>query len=140
NALDDDWDQDGVPNPIDLCRDTPTGLEVEATVCEAATGQFVIESMPFEAGKSALVGDVSAILDPVIEFIEGQPEMSFAILVRVESSGDLIEDLRLAQRRAEAIRNYLTERDVLSLRLFIEATGPARVEADEKPAILIRRR
>lgn len=138
DPLDDDTDQDGVPNPIDLCPDTPPGVEVDATGCEAATSELVIEAMPFESGRSALNDDADAALAPIIEFIEGQPEMSFAILVRVESSGDLIADLRLGQRRAEAIRSFLTERDVLSLRLFIEAIGPAR--GDESPAILIRRR
>lgn len=134
---DDDLDGDGVPNTADACPDTEPGTPVDAAGCDLARSVISLVDVPFEAKKSAVTPAVEKALAPALELARDS-RTRFVVSVTVEPSGDLVEDLRLSQRRAEGVRVYLIEMGIERHRLEVESAGPAK--ADEHPAVTLRRR
>lgn len=135
-----DRDGDGVVDRRDNCPDEPGAVEHEG--CRDAqlvrivdTRLEILERVHFRTGRATLERRSFALLDDVARVIVNHPELG---VVRVEghtdARGDRDGNLRLSQRRAEAVVRYLTRRgDVPADRLEAVGHGPDRpVVADAR--------
>jgi outer membrane protein OmpA-like peptidoglycan-associated protein len=138
DPLDDDLDQDGVPNTIDACPDTPRGTVVDSAGCDVERSTVRIRDKLFEPRRSALRSGVSASLKPAVALVHSQGRARFVVSVTVERSESLIDDLRLSQRRADAVRLYLLEEGIPPGRIDVETAGPA--PEGEAPSVIVRKR
>jgi outer membrane protein OmpA-like peptidoglycan-associated protein len=138
DPLDDDLDQDGVPNTIDACPDTPPGTPVDAAGCDLSKSLLSIAGVPFREGRSALGPGAAAALKPAVKLASSQAGTRFVVAVTVERTGAVVEDLRLSQRRAASVRQHLVDEGIARERVDVETAGPA--PEGEPPRVTIRRR
>ena len=77
----------------------------------------------FEVGETDLLPSAAQNLDDVIELLESEPDKEIRIEGHTDSTGPAEPNLRLSQRRAEAVRDALIERGIDSNRLKAVGMG-----------------
>ncbi len=105
-----DSDGDGVDDEHDLCPNTPHGLKVDAHGCVIPGQQIELNGVTFEFNKDRLTTNAQTILDTLAPAFPGQPSLKVEIAGHTDSIGGAEYNLRLSQKRAEAVRAYLIGR------------------------------
>jgi hypothetical protein len=92
--------------------------------------KWTFEHLEFENGKADILKDMEQDLDKVVNFLVDHPYFKLKISGHTDSQGDQDANLRLSQKRAESIKQYLVDRGHIS---------PDRVEAigygSQKPIV-----
>jgi len=155
-----DSDGDGVFDYMDKCPDTPRGVEVDKDGCPLPAAAAA-ESAPAAAPAAALAAATEAAPPPRMLELRGANfdfdrsnirqddvetlDRSAATLkewgeVKIEVAGhtDSVDsdayNLKLSQRRAEAVRAYLIEKGIAADRLIAKGYGEASPVADNSTA------
>jgi OOP family OmpA-OmpF porin len=107
-----DSDGDGVTDDQDLCPDTPAGAEVNSKGCEvlkvATFEQRLMVTFPTDSAE-VQPGDLAEI-ERFATFMKKYPEVSTQIEGHTDSDGSEQYNMRLSQRRADAVRDVLVQR------------------------------
>ncbi len=106
-----DSDGDTVPDYLDKCADTPAGREVDAEGCpkpilEPVTMELRVE---FDFDKSIIKPIYREHLQQVADFLNAYPDTAAEIEGHTDKEGTAAYNLKLSQRRAEAVRQYLID-------------------------------
>ena len=121
-----DSDGDGIADTQDQCPDTPRGSRVDPRGCGCDVNiqlQFEFDSAELtEADKAAL--DTAAAQLVQLRFIGGVAE-GYS-----DSVGDADYNLRLSERRARSVVDYLASKDVSAERTRVVGDGEANPVAD----------
>jgi outer membrane protein OmpA-like peptidoglycan-associated protein len=128
-----DRDGDGVPDRIDDCPDDPGPVvnqgcpEAEVVVIEAG-GLEILDKIYFNVDSAKLQRRSYAVLDNVAEVLNEHVEVP---IIRVEghtdATGPFAYNMRLSQRRAESVVQYLVDAGgVGEDRLIAQGFGEAR--------------
>ncbi len=129
-----DEDADGVPDGIDRCPGTPRGTRVDERGCQLlfddAKEHLVLEGVKFQFNSSELTTDARAILHRVARAMKQNPEAKIEIAGFTDSVGNDGYNLKLSQRRAESVRDYLVSLGVNGARLVPKGYGKANPIAD----------
>ncbi|UCF18916.1 MAG: OmpA family protein [Gemmatimonadota bacterium] len=107
-----DLDGDGVSNGTDRCPSTPTGRAVNEEGCsriEAGleAGRLILSEISFETNSANLNEESRRILDEVAEALLARPDLEIEIQGHTDSVGSAAANLRLSDRRAQAVYEYL---------------------------------
>jgi len=102
-----DSDGDGVDDEHDLCPNTPKGLKVDAHGCVIPGQVIELNGVTFDFNKARLTTNAQTILDTISPAFIGQPSLKVEIAGHTDSIGSAAANLKLSQRRAEAVREYL---------------------------------
>ncbi len=130
-----DSDGDGVTDDIDKCPDTPAGVQVDAEGCPLDTDgdgvadyqdkcpqtpqgatvdevgcmkQLILNNVEFVVDSSQLTMGARASLDQVGDALKGRPDVrSMSVIGHTDSTGSEAYNLRLSERRAAAVADYL---------------------------------
>ena len=133
-----DGDGDGVPDRIDKCPDTPAGSRVGSDGCMVVfvpgRKNVVLEGVTFVSNRAELTIDATRILDMVVQSLKANPEVTFEIQGHSSSDGPDAYNLRLSQRRAEAVRRYFVEKGIDPARMTAKGYGETRPIADNATA------
>lgn len=125
-----DADNDGVIDANDRCPATPTGRRVDTNGCPlaempAAVGQtMVLRNVSFAGGSNRLTPASRPILDQIATAILATPNSRWEIGGHTDSRGSLAVNNRLAQRRAQAVVDYLVTKGVSRDALVAVGYGP----------------
>ncbi|HWO20624.1 MAG TPA: OmpA family protein [Kofleriaceae bacterium] len=135
-----DRDGDKVVDRLDNCPDEPgkpelAGCNQEQRV-KIGDGKLEILDIVYFATNAEVIQPQSfAILDEVARVLSAHPEIA---KIRVEGhtddQGDDVYNKRLSQRRAEAVRAYLTQKGVAAGRLEAVGFGEEQPKADNATA------
>jgi outer membrane protein OmpA-like peptidoglycan-associated protein len=106
-----DTDKDGVPNSIDLCRETQQGVVVESTGC-AASVPINLEGVNFDDNSHELTDEARATLDGVANILSRHSDLHLQVVGHTNAQGDPAHNQRLSLQRAETVRNYLVAQGV----------------------------
>ncbi len=129
---DPDRDGDGVPDRIDNCPDEPGTVEnkgcQEKQLVEIKEDKLeILEKVYFKTGSHRIRARSFGLLDQVAQVITAHPEIH---MVQVEghtdSRGALRYNMRLSQRRADAVVKYLVRKGVSQDRLVAKGFGPTK--------------
>lgn len=101
-----DSDGDGIPDSKDDCPDTPSGTRVDQHGC-ALPKILRLNGVTFEFDKARLRPDARTILKEVAQILARYPDMEVEIAGHTDGKGTQEYNLKLSQRRAEAVRNHL---------------------------------
>jgi hypothetical protein len=112
-----DDDNDGVPNPRDLCPDSPAGATVNAYGCDSWATVY------FDTDKSIVKRNFNQVLDEVAARINASPGVCLRVEGHADSRNEVGYNQGLSERRVEAVRKELEERGVNAGRLI--TTGSA---------------
>ncbi len=101
--------------------------EASAAPVEVAPEKFVVGNILFEHDSAVLKGNYEETLAGLVEELRATPFKLLIIAGHTDSTGSVAYNNDLSLRRAQAIGNYLHEKDGLKLsRIKTEGYGPSR--------------
>jgi OOP family OmpA-OmpF porin len=115
-----DSDGDGVVDSRDRCPGTPRGVAVDADGCEQK-GSIVLEGVSFALNSAELTEQSRPVLARIAADLKKYPRLRVELQGHTDSSGADDYNLKLSQRRAQAVRDYLIAQGVSSEQ--VEARG-----------------
>lgn len=128
-----DSDHDGVPDNIDKCPDTPAGVQVDAVGCPLK-GSITLEGVNFEYNSAALTAASRRPLDEIADGMKKHPRLKVEIQGHTDSTGSPAYNLKLSQRRADSVRDYLLSQGVPEDQLQTKGYGQTQPVATNKTA------
>lgn len=140
-----DTDGDGIPDYLDKCPTVPAPgtadgcppkvVEPEpAPVVEAAPRKLTLEGVNFDNDSAKLRPESIAILNSAAATLKEWGEVKVEVAGHTDSVHSDAYNLRLSQRRAEAVRAYLIKQGIAADRLTAKGYGEANPVADNKTA------
>lgn len=141
---DHDNDGDGIPDSIDKCpnqAETFNGFEdsdgcpdKKPAVVFDVEKPIVLEGVTFATGSSRLTESAKITLDDVVQTLKDYPEITLEISGHTDNVGGRVSNLKLSEKRAEAVKEYLVNNGIESWRLKAVGYGPDRpVETNATP-------
>ena len=124
-----DSDGDGVVDSKDRCLDTPAGTAVDARGCKLQE-TIVLKGVTFATASAELTGDSHRVLDEVVATLRRNPDLKLEVAGYTDSRGSHSFNVRLSQKRAEAVRDYLVSQGIAADRLTAKGYGPSDPIAD----------
>jgi len=106
-----DSDGDGVPDGRDKCPHTPRGVKVTAEGCWVLAGETIL----FDTN-SARIKD-TYVLDEAVKILEANPALTGEIRGHTDNTGPEEYNMKLSQRRADAVLEYFVSKGVSADRL-----------------------
>jgi outer membrane protein W/outer membrane protein OmpA-like peptidoglycan-associated protein len=125
-----DDDGDGVCNEVDKCPNTPAGTKVDKVGCPLEQTLKVL----FDFDSAELRPESITELERVVTFMNDVPFATSLIEGHTDSIGTEAYNLKLSDRRAKAVYDYLTSRGVDPARLSSIGHGEAKPIADNATA------
>jgi OmpA-OmpF porin, OOP family len=133
-----DSDGDGVPDYLDKCPNTPKGVKNKGCPeVKAETKKIfaqALQGIQFESGKDVIKKFSYSILDKVAKVMKQNPSYNLEINGHTDSQGAAAMNLELSQKRAEAVKNYLTKSGIDASRLAAKGFGQTIPVADNTTA------
>ena len=122
-----DSDHDGVPDYLDKCPNTPAGVVVDQQGCPVMLSKTQVMSLDvkFATGSDKILGDPTTELGKVVDFMKAYPNQNITIDGYTDNRGKKAMNLRLSQRRADAVRRHLVDMGVNAARLKAVGHGEA---------------
>lgn len=135
-----DSDKDGVPDYRDRCPGTPFGAKVDADGCALFVGDKVVSlvgDVTFAFGKWSLSSQGKASLDGVINNIVSQSNLVRGVEVEghTDSVGSAKYNMKLSQRRANSVRDYMVSKGVAAGLIKAIGKGEENPIADNKTKV-----
>ncbi len=96
--------------------------------------KIVLRSVYFEFDKSTIRGDAAPVLDEAAGLLRDEGEINVAAEGHTDEIGTDVYNLRLSQRRADAVRGYLVGKGINGKRIRTEAYGESRPVATNETA------
>jgi outer membrane protein OmpA-like peptidoglycan-associated protein len=132
-----DSDGDGVPDGIDQCPGTPPGTRVNAMGCAVLfdEGQetLVLRDVNFETDSAKLTPESEAFLQSVaLSLTRVATDVQVEVAGHTDSTGSEGHNLRLSQRRADAVRTFLIGQGVPGTRLQAKGYGESEPVDDNR--------
>jgi len=133
-----DSDGDGVPDYLDKCPNTPKGTQVDANGCPVMKEEFkhfkLSGDANFNSGKADLLPAAYPILDKLAEAMVSNPNYKWSVEGYTDSKGKDVANVKLSEKRAQAVVNYLVSKGVSNNVFTIKGFGKANPVADNKTA------
>jgi OOP family OmpA-OmpF porin len=136
---DTDRDGDGIPDRLDKCPDKfgppPDGCPRLYTLLEVKKEKIEIkQQVHFATAKFRVLPDSFKLLDQVAQVLKDFPKMRVSIEGHTDNVGGEAANMRLSQRRAEAVQDYLVSKGISPTRLQAIGYGPTKPIASNKTA------
>jgi OOP family OmpA-OmpF porin len=125
-----DSDGDGVANDRDQCPGTPAGVKVDARGCEIVK----LKSVYFGFDSAVLLATAKRLLDESAATLRRNPDVQVEIVGYADSRGPESYNMKLSERRAEAVRDHLERAGVESARLTTRGYGESHPGASDMSA------
>lgn len=118
-----DTDSDGVPDGLDKCSDTGEGVKVDEFGCPLAKPitEKIILNIKYASGSVDPDEGAKTVLDDIVERLKIYSAVKIEINGYTDALGSGKSNLKISQKRAEAIRDYLISKGIEADRL--EARG-----------------
>src|SRR6266511_2631729 len=136
---DQDRDGDGIIDRLDKCPDQfgppPDGCPKKYTLVEVKKEKIEIkQQVHFTTAKYRVLPDSFALLNQVVQVMNDFAKMRISIEGHTDNVGGETQNMRLSQRRAEAVRDYLVAKGISPARLEAIGYGPTKPIASNKTA------
>jgi OOP family OmpA-OmpF porin len=125
-----DSDGDGVPNDRDQCPGTPAGAKVDARGCEIVE----FDNVYFGFDSAMLLATAKRMLDDSALVLKRHPDAKVDIAGYADSRGPESYNMKLSERRAEAVREYLERAGVDGARMSTRGYGESHEGASDMSA------
>jgi len=133
-----DTDNDGVADKDDLCPDVPGPADNKG--CPEISQEDVQQlkeyarTIYFRTNSAEFTPKTYPVLDAIVVIMKKYPAARFRIEGHTDSVGSAEYNLKLSQRRAEAVRNYLISKGISPDRLEAVGYGETRPIASNRTA------
>ena len=107
-------------------------VTVSSSFVPGADQALVLEGVNFKSGTAALLPESAKILDGVAQALIAQPDVKIEIGGHTDADGHEASNLKLSQRRADTVKNYLVKKGVPASRMTAKGYGELHPVADNK--------
>jgi OOP family OmpA-OmpF porin len=118
-----DSDGDGVVDRLDQCPGTPAGAKVDARGCELV---ITLKGVNFEFDSDRLTADSTVILDQAVAVLKQRPNAAIEVQGHTDARGKDAYNLKLSERRARAVQDYLVKAGIPAGQLTATGFGEAQ--------------
>ena len=125
-----DSDGDGVANDRDQCPGTPRGVKVDARGCEIVK----LRNVYFGFDSAVLLATAKRMLDESAATLRRNPDVQVEIVGYADSRGPESYNMKLSERRAEAVRDHLERAGVEAARMTTRGYGESHPGASDLSA------
>jgi OOP family OmpA-OmpF porin len=134
-----DRDGDSIQDRLDKCPDQfgppPDGCPKKYTLVEVKKDKIEIkQQVHFATAKFRVLPDSFKLLNQVVQVLNDFPKMRVSIEGHTDNVGKEASNLRLSQKRAEAVRDYLVSKGIAAERLEAIGYGPTKPLMSNKTA------
>jgi OOP family OmpA-OmpF porin len=105
-----DSDNDGVIDKLDKCPGTPAGTEVDKDGCPVKVCKSINLSVTFDTNSATVKPAFNDELKQVADQLKAFPKATAVIEGHTDSVGSAKANLKLSQRRADAVRKFIIEK------------------------------
>jgi len=109
------------PPPAPVCT-PPAGFKVDEN-CHIIEQKVVLNSVDFEFNSDKLTAPAQQTLDQVAAALAAQPELNVQIEGHTDGIGSVAYNMKLSQRRADAVKAYLVGKSVDGGHLVAQGYG-----------------
>ncbi|HIJ95612.1 MAG TPA: outer membrane beta-barrel domain-containing protein [Desulfuromonadales bacterium] len=132
-----DSDKDGVYNYLDKCPDTPLGTKVDSVGCPPVVAAKLctptVVDIEFDTNKTEIKPAFHNELKKLGDFLKEFPTTKGTIEGHTDNVGNKSANVKLSQRRAESVRNYIVKTfGIDQTRIAAKGYGPSKPIADNK--------
>jgi len=120
-----DLDGDGVPNERDKCPNTRPGAVVDLDGCEVEA-VIELEGVYFDFDKATIKPEGKVVLNEAAALLQKHERVVVEVAGHTDSTGTDAYNQGLSERRANAVRDYLTSQGVKASRLTARGYGESR--------------
>jgi OOP family OmpA-OmpF porin len=113
-----DSDGDGVTDDKDQCPNTPIGATVDARGCWIYAAVVL-----FDFGSAEIKSEAHPMLNEASDVLKKNSEVNFQVDGHTDSNGPAEYNIKLSERRANAVMEYLVSKGVDAKRLTIKGFG-----------------
>lgn len=106
-----DSDNDGIVDTDDDCPSTESGASVDTKGCEIQQS-FILKGVEFVTGSDELTTEAKSVLDEVAATLIKNSELNVEVAGYTDNRGNANFNQRLSQKRAEAVKVYLSNSGV----------------------------
>ncbi|HUL44964.1 MAG TPA: OmpA family protein [Bacteroidota bacterium] len=107
-------------NPLDPSDDMPKKEELKAEVGKA----IVLEGIVFKTGSAEVSSESAAILEKAYNTMNQNPDMMVEIQGHTDNVGKHAANVKLSQKRADAVKAYLVDKGIAATRITTKGFGP----------------
>lgn len=126
-----DTDGDGVADYLDKCPDTAKGTRVKADGCPELETLSMSLNIQFATGRNEIQARYADEIRKVADYMKKYPSVKGVIEGHTDNVGSAAANLKLSQRRADAVRDYLVKKfGIAAERLSAKGYGMTRPVAD----------
>ncbi|MBD3234447.1 MAG: OmpA family protein, partial [candidate division Zixibacteria bacterium] len=133
-----DSDGDGVYDGLDRCDGTPAGIEVDSYGCPIIKPLKEIEILHIQYALNSAEPDAAAKdkLDEIAERLKAWPKVRLEVAGYTDGLGSAKYNLKLSQKRADAVKKYLVAKGISPDRLVAKGYGETNfIDADKNSAV-----
>jgi len=133
-----DTDKDGVNDEEDKCPDAAGTKEnngcpeIKQEVQEKI--EYSAKQIEFIASSSQLSKNSFEVLDTVAAILKRNPEIKVSIEGHTSSEGNYASNMKLSEKRADKVKEYLLKKGIDASRLTAAGFGPTRLLNEDKTA------
>jgi OOP family OmpA-OmpF porin len=120
-----DLDGDGVPNERDKCPNTRPGAVVDLDGCEVEA-VIELEGVYFDFDKATIKPEGKVVLNEAAALLQKHEKVIVEVAGHTDSIGTDAYNQGLSERRANAVKDYLTSKGVKASRLTARGYGESR--------------
>lgn len=135
--VDMDSDGDGVPDSLDKCPNTPSGIKVDATGCPVPIPEKVSITLlvEFDFDKAEVKAQYHGDIQKVANFLNAYPKTTGSLEGYTDSIGSEDYNMKLSEKRAASVKKYLVETfNIDGKRLTTVGYGESNPVASNKTA------
>lgn len=119
-----DGDNDGVIDRLDRCPNTPAGTKVDENGCPDVL--MTLNGVNFQHDSAQIDPSSEGVLNQAVTALNDSPTVNVRIVGHTDSTGSEEYNQALSERRAVAVRNYLTGKGITASRLTTVGEGESR--------------
>ena len=120
-----DGDGDGIADGIDKCPETPALVEVDEFGCPMAKPliEKLTLNIKYAPGSFQPDKDSRMVLDGLVETMKAYPDLQIEINGYTDALGSKTGNMKLSEKRAKAVMEYLIEKGVSTDRMSSKGYG-----------------
>ncbi len=120
-----DSDGDGVPDSQDRCPNTPKGATVDARGCWTYKARVL-----FDFDSTEIKPEAYPMLDEAAKIMKENPDLKVEIDGHTDNVGPAAYNMKLSEKRAQAVRQYFIDHGVPASQLTAKGFGLTQPVAD----------
>lgn len=122
------------PEETKLEKDKEPEVAIKLDKKEAEILKKAFDNLEFESGKDIIKPSSLTSLNELGDLMEKKPEWRIRISGHTDNQGSGAANMKLSQKRAEAVKKYLISQGVKEDRFVVKWYGPTKPIADNKTA------